>query len=473
MTTASQSHLADFPSSMSEPQLATSWRRKYAGANITKDAAATEFALEIARDTSRGPLMSSASTAVSSEVIDDAVDTSGPATGAMVTPQLKTGLWSSQTTSVSRRGLTPNSSPGYQSKVSHVTPPAQTAQTRGVPLQQSMNRSQYTPSIWDMRQDYNFAQKSAFFPASSSGIGRVASPPPGSTSGSATPGSSVSTPIPAPMSSSVSTPIPATASSLPAGVGAAIPGTHSASVPASIPTSIPASGPPSVGASIPASIPAQIPTQIPASVPAAPGSIPTSVPVPASQVPNGHTFYAAAPAWAAVDSSQPQPMVPPRSTVPMRSPVLSPTSSNIYSVRKPGLSTTPPQTAPGTPLPSTGNSGISRQLQRQVHNQFPRSGHAHESAATAHSSRTAKKNGRPSTNTELYKTELCASYMSTGGNCPYGEKCQFAHGPEELKTVDRPPKWRSKPCQNWVRTGTCSYNERCCFRHDVPVGQQH
>ncbi|PRT52603.1 mRNA decay factor CTH1 [Wickerhamiella sorbophila] len=87
-------------------------------------------------------------------------------------------------------------------------------------------------------------------------------------------------------------------------------------------------------------------------------------------------------------------------------------------------------------------------------------------------SRPPKKSGRPSTNTELYKTELCASYMSTGGNCPYGEKCQFAHGTQELKTVDRPPKWRSKPCQNWVKTGSCSYNERCCFRHDVPVCPQ-
>lgn len=99
------------------------------------------------------------------------------------------------------------------------------------------------------------------------------------------------------------------------------------------------------------------------------------------------------------------------------------------------------------------------------------------SPASAHHSqghcmRSQKKGGRPSTNTELYKTELCASYMSTGGNCPYGEKCQFAHGTQELKTVDRPPKWRSKPCQNWVKTGACSYNERCCFRHDIPVAPQ-
>lgn len=71
-----------------------------------------------------------------------------------------------------------------------------------------------------------------------------------------------------------------------------------------------------------------------------------------------------------------------------------------------------------------------------------------------------------SVNTELYKTELCATFVKSGGYCPYGDKCQFAHGSTELKSVDRPSNWRSKPCQNWLKTGTCAYNERCCFRHD-------
>jgi len=31
-----------------------------------------------------------------------------------------------------------------------------------------------------------------------------------------------------------------------------------------------------------------------------------------------------------------------------------------------------------------------------------------------------------------YKTELCATY-SRAGTCPYGHKCQFAHGVEELR----------------------------------------
>ncbi|ODV82483.1 uncharacterized protein CANTADRAFT_147470 [Suhomyces tanzawaensis NRRL Y-17324] len=60
-------------------------------------------------------------------------------------------------------------------------------------------------------------------------------------------------------------------------------------------------------------------------------------------------------------------------------------------------------------------------------------------------------------NTQLYKTELCASY---------GNKCQFAHGENELKQVERPPKWRSKPCANWSKFGTCRYGNRCCFKHE-------
>ncbi|KAA8902495.1 hypothetical protein TRICI_005856 [Trichomonascus ciferrii] len=94
-----------------------------------------------------------------------------------------------------------------------------------------------------------------------------------------------------------------------------------------------------------------------------------------------------------------------------------------------------------------------------------------KSAVSSPSSTTTSKgtgNGKKktTTNTDLYKTELCASFMSSGGHCPYGEKCQFAHGEKELKVIDRPPKWRSKPCQNWVKNGSCSYNARCCFRHD-------
>ncbi|OUM52010.1 hypothetical protein BVG19_g1160 [[Candida] boidinii] len=64
----------------------------------------------------------------------------------------------------------------------------------------------------------------------------------------------------------------------------------------------------------------------------------------------------------------------------------------------------------------------------------------------------------------LYKTELCEQFLSRG-SCPYGAKCQFAHGAHELKPVQRAAKFKTKDCANWVKTGTCRYGKRCLFRH--------
>lgn len=41
----------------------------------------------------------------------------------------------------------------------------------------------------------------------------------------------------------------------------------------------------------------------------------------------------------------------------------------------------------------------------------------------------------------LYKTELCRSFEETG-SCRYGNKCQFAHGEPEKRTIQRHPKVR-------------------------------
>ncbi|VEU21449.1 DEKNAAC102280 [Brettanomyces naardenensis] len=65
---------------------------------------------------------------------------------------------------------------------------------------------------------------------------------------------------------------------------------------------------------------------------------------------------------------------------------------------------------------------------------------------------------------QLYKTEMCVQFQRHG-YCPYGTKCQFAHGQHELKKVKRSDNWKTKPCINWMRTGTCRYGKRCCFKH--------
>lgn len=91
------------------------------------------------------------------------------------------------------------------------------------------------------------------------------------------------------------------------------------------------------------------------------------------------------------------------------------------------------------------------------------SGHSAQSGGSGVSSKTLKSTTK-SLNTQLYKTELCMSFMKTNV-CPYGNKCQFAHGEAELKRVERPLNWRSKPCANWTRYGLCRYGKRCCFKH--------
>ena len=111
--------------------------------------------------------------------------------------------------------------------------------------------------------------------------------------------------------------------------------------------------------------------------------------------------------------------------------------------------------SPGT-LPSPPSSAQQAQQQAQLQQQQQQNQQNQQN----------QQQGRLIVNSELYKTELCATFIRYG-SCPYGKKCQFAHGDHDLKAVDRPPKWRSKPCQNWLRTGTCAYNERCCFRHDA------
>ncbi|GJD08192.1 Tristetraprolin [Galdieria sulphuraria] len=67
---------------------------------------------------------------------------------------------------------------------------------------------------------------------------------------------------------------------------------------------------------------------------------------------------------------------------------------------------------------------------------------------------------------DLYKTELCRSFMETGF-CRYHSKCQFAHGVEELRPVKRHPKYKTRLCKNFVENGTCPYGSRCRFIHAV------
>jgi len=78
-------------------------------------------------------------------------------------------------------------------------------------------------------------------------------------------------------------------------------------------------------------------------------------------------------------------------------------------------------------------------------------------------------------NSSRYKTELCRSFMestnttsplSDAGYCRYKEKCQFAHGLKELRSVQRHPKYKTEPCKSYYSMGFCCYGKRCHFIHD-------
>ena len=83
-----------------------------------------------------------------------------------------------------------------------------------------------------------------------------------------------------------------------------------------------------------------------------------------------------------------------------------------------------------------------------------------------------------------FKTMMCKHYNTTQG-CSYGDKCQFAHGPQELRLLNNqsninsinninsegkkskinPINIKTVKCKNWEKNGTCKYGNYCTFAH--------
>ena len=84
-----------------------------------------------------------------------------------------------------------------------------------------------------------------------------------------------------------------------------------------------------------------------------------------------------------------------------------------------------------------------------------------------------------------YKTSLC-KHFGTPQGCSYGEKCQFAHGNQELrlnnnqmpyimnagtpglagsKTSNSMLNYKIVKCKNWEKDKTCKYGVHCTFAH--------
>ena len=68
-------------------------------------------------------------------------------------------------------------------------------------------------------------------------------------------------------------------------------------------------------------------------------------------------------------------------------------------------------------------------------------------------------------NQTRYKTEICRSFEENGC-CRYGDKCQFAHGQDEVRLTNRHPKYKTQMCRTFHSYGFCPYGPRCHFIHN-------
>ena len=80
-----------------------------------------------------------------------------------------------------------------------------------------------------------------------------------------------------------------------------------------------------------------------------------------------------------------------------------------------------------------------------------------------------------------YKTTLC-KHFNTPQGCSYGDKCQFAHGNNELRVNNNQMpfmmpganvnkmqnsmlNYKIVKCKNWEKDKTCKYGAHCTFAH--------
>ena len=85
--------------------------------------------------------------------------------------------------------------------------------------------------------------------------------------------------------------------------------------------------------------------------------------------------------------------------------------------------------------------------------------------ASANFKRTEAQRSPKLLNQTRYKTEICRSFEESG-QCKYGEKCQFAHGLDEVRQTNRHPKYKTQMCRTFHSWGFCPYGPRCHFIHN-------
>merc|ERR1712223_211958 len=99
-------------------------------------------------------------------------------------------------------------------------------------------------------------------------------------------------------------------------------------------------------------------------------------------------------------------------------------------------------------------------------NHDDKSSSASSSSSSSSDSFASSSSTNAKVNTSRYKTEMCRPFQENG-SCKYGDKCQFAHGFGELRTVTRHPKYKTDLCRTYHSSGFCPYGPRCHFVHNL------
>ena len=107
---------------------------------------------------------------------------------------------------------------------------------------------------------------------------------------------------------------------------------------------------------------------------------------------------------------------------------------------------------------------------RKTHRKLDRSQSEPVAAEQQRANHLAASGG--SNGSSRYKTELCRPYEENG-TCKYGDKCQFAHGYNELRSLVRHPKYKTELCKTFHSIGFCPYGPRCHFIHNAEEARGH
>ncbi|XP_066536014.1 mRNA decay activator protein ZFP36L2-A-like isoform X2 [Hoplias malabaricus] len=114
-----------------------------------------------------------------------------------------------------------------------------------------------------------------------------------------------------------------------------------------------------------------------------------------------------------------------------------------------------------TAMLNRDNSSCSNRYRERAFSEGGERAQAHAQPQQAQAQKAASQ-----INSTRYKTELCRPFEENG-SCKYGEKCQFAHGYHELRSLSRHPKYKTEPCRTFHTIGFCPYGPRCHFIHNA------